>query len=358
MKRFSHFLSLNLICIFLFSGCKKEEVVSQTDNAQLEQNILNDFADVLVYPNYIEINNRANSMNNMIQAFVASPSDSALDLIRQAWKDTRSEWELSESYLFGPVEDFNYDPMMDDWPINHVDLDSLLATTSSLTPADIENLPTSLKGFHPIEYMIFGITGTRSASDFTARELEYLSSLSNNLNAVTLNLKNSWDPSLQGNFSDELKSAGKGSTRFASRKDAFITIVNSMVAICDEVANGKMEEPFVAQDSLLEESQFSHNSTADFTNNIRGVRNAYLCTYHNDGTGLNEIVSSLNTSLDNTIRAKIDAAINSFSAIDPNYGRAIYSHQMQILNTQSKINDLKATLETDLFNFINTNIKD
>lgn len=343
----------------LFSfGCKKEEVLNDTNSSQLEQNILNDFASVLVYPNYVEISSRANSLNNRIQSFVIQPSDSALDLIRQAWKDTRSEWELSESYLFGPVEDFNYDPMMDDWPINHVDMDSLLATTSPLTPSDIESLPTSLKGFHPIEYLIFGITGIRNAADFTQRELEYLSSLSNNLNQTTLNLKNSWDPTLSGNFSHELMTAGVGSTRFSSRKDAFITIVNAMVAICDEVANGKMEEPFIAQDSLLEESQFSHNSTADFTNNIRGVKNAYMCTYFNDGTGMNELVSSMNLSLDNTIRAKIDAAINSFSAIDLNYGRAIYNQQLQILNTQSKINDLKTTLETDLFNFINTNIKD
>ena len=56
----------------------------------------------------------------------------------------------------------------------------------------------------------------------------------------------------------------------------------------------------------------------------------------------------MNISLDNSIRSKIEAAINSFSAIDPNYGRAIYYQQVQIMNTQSLINDLKSTLETDL----------
>ncbi len=353
-----NFLSLLLLTLILINGCKKEEVITETNNSELEQNILNDFASVLVYPNYVEIHTRSTTMHNLIQSFVGQPSDSTLELIRQAWKDTRSEWELSESYLFGPVEDFNYDPMMDSWPINHVDMDSLLATTSPLTPADIDPLPTTLKGFHPIEYLIFGNTGVRSAADFSARELEYLASLSTNLNSITLSLKNSWDPAQTGNFSLQLTSAGNGSTRFASRKDAFITIVNSLIGICDEVANGKMEDPFVAQDSLLEESQFAHNSTTDFTNNIRGVKNAYMCTYINDGTGLNELVATLNLSLDNTIRAEIDAAINSFSAIDENYGIAIYNQPVQILNTQSKINALKETLETDLMDFIIANIKD
>lgn len=353
-----NFLSLSLLSLLLISGCKKEEVITETDNTQLEQNILNDFASVLVYPNYVEIYSRSLTMQNLIQEFVSQPSDSILELTRQAWKDTRSQWELSESYIFGPVEDFNYDPMMDSWPINHVDMDSLLATTSPLTPADIDALPTSLKGFHPIEYLIFGNTGIRMASDFTPRELEYLLSLSLNLTSITSDLKDSWDPAISGNFTVELTTAGNGSTRFASRKDAFITIVNAMIGICDEVANGKMEEPFVAQDSLLEESQFAHNSTTDFTNNIRGVKNAYMCTYFNDGTGLNELVAALNLSLDNKIKAEIDAAINSFSAIDENYGSAIYNQPVQILNTQAKINDLKETLETDLINFIMTNIKD
>ncbi|MBK8363769.1 MAG: hypothetical protein IPN61_07620 [Bacteroidetes bacterium] len=352
------FLTLAIISILFSSGCKKEEVVTEPNNSQLEQDILNDFASVLVYPNYSEIYTRSNSMNALVQSFVTNPDEPTLELIRQAWKSTRSQWELSESYLFGPVDDFSYDPMMDTWPINHVDLDSLLSTTDALTPAYIATLPTSLKGFHPIEYLIFGLSGTRSAGDFTARELEYLSSLSTDLNSITLSLKNSWDPAQPGNFSVQLKTAGNGSNRFASRKDAFITIVNAMAGICDEVANGKMEDPLVAQDSLLEESQFSHNSLEDFTNNIRGVRNSYLCTFTTDGKGLNELVASMNISLDNSIRSKIEAAINSFSAIDPNYGRAIYYQQVQIMNTQSLINDLKSTLETDLIDFIQTNVKD
>lgn len=358
MKLIKTLLSLSAITLLVLTACNKEELPIAESNLKVEENILKDFANVLVFPNYVEINSRAASMNSLVQAFAIAPSDSLLSLIRQSWKDTRKAWELSESYLFGPVEDFNYDPMMDDWPINHVDLDSLLATTTPLSPSDIVNLPTSLKGFHPIEYLIFGISGTRNANQFTTREIEYLSSLSENLFQVTSELKNSWDPSLANNFSNELITAGNGSVRFTTRKEAFITIVNAMVAICDEVANGKMEEPFVAQDSLLEESQFSHNSLEDFTNNIRGVKNAYLCTYYNDGIGLNELVSVTNLALDNSIRTKIESAILSFSTIDSNYGRAIYTNHIQILNTQAKINDLKAILETDLINFINTTIKD
>ena len=52
------FLTLAIISILFSSGCKKEEVVTEPNNSQLEQDILNDFASDLVYPNYSEIYSR------------------------------------------------------------------------------------------------------------------------------------------------------------------------------------------------------------------------------------------------------------------------------------------------------------
>jgi predicted lipoprotein len=260
--------------------------------------------------------------------------------------------------LFGPVEDFNYDPTMDDWPVNKVDLDSLLASNNALALADIDPLPTSLKGFHPIEYLLFGVGGKKLAADFSQREKEYLISLTQSLTNTTTALRISWDVSQGNNFTNELINAGNGSQRFSTRKDAFIAIVTAMAGICEEVADGKMNEPLLAQDSTLEESQFSHNSTADFKNNMSGVLNVYLGKYTGDGHGLNELVSAKNLSLDNTIQSQINAAINSFNSIDANYGKAIYTQQVQIHNAQDAINKLRGTLENDLMNFIQANIKD
>src|SRR5205807_449771 len=126
-----------------------------------------------------------------------------------------------------------------------------------LTVADIDSLPYSLKGYHPAEYLLFGVGGSKTTSQFTARQFQYLISLTQNLYNSVTGLRNSWDVS-QGNFSEQLITAGEGSTRYATRKDAFVAIVAAMIKICNEVANSKMQVPLAAHDSTLVESQYAH----------------------------------------------------------------------------------------------------
>jgi uncharacterized iron-regulated protein len=133
-------------------------------------------------------------------------------------------------------------------------------------------------------------------------------------------------------------------------------IVNSMIGICDEVANGKIEEPFVAQNPLLEESPFSYNSITDFTNNIRSVQNVYLGKYLLDGKGIEDLVRANNLSLDANIKNKINAAIAALNNVTVPFGQAIILQPIQITNAQNAINDLKSTLENDLLPFIKTTV--
>jgi uncharacterized iron-regulated protein len=183
--------------------------------------------------------------------------------------------------------------------------------------------------------------------------------LAQSLYNTTTQLRNSWDPAQPSNFTTQVITAGNGSTRFVTRQAFFLALVGSMSDICNEVANEKMQTPLAAQDSTLDESSFSHNSTIDFTNNITGVLHAYLSAYNGKGGhNLSELVSAKNASLDNTIQSQVNAAIASFKGITQPYEKAIYTQQNQIKTVQAAIRTLKATLDGDLTNFIQTNIKD
>jgi predicted lipoprotein len=298
-------------------------------------------------------------MNNAIITFNASSTDANLLAVRDAWKNTRGAWESCEGFLFGPVEDFSYDPTMDDWPVNKADLDGVLASNNALTVSDIDALGTTLKGFHAIEYVIFGVGSTQKAANITARDKQYLASLGKSLYNTTTQLRNSWDPAQPSNYTVQVTTAGKGSARYATRQDVFKALVGSMADICNEVANEKMQTPLAAKDSTLDESQFSHNSVTDFKNNITGVLNAYKCQYAGkSGHSLSELVASKNTALDSKIQSQINTAIASFNGITTTYEKAIYTQTNQIKTVQAAINTLKATIEGDLSNFIEVNVKD
>lgn len=339
-------------------SCKKSNSDNGTTDATLEGKVLVDFAGVLVNPNYQDLQAKAAILNTAVNTLVTTPTDANLLAAQAAWRNTRTPWESCEGFLFGPVEDFNYDPTMDSWPVDKNELDSLIASKNALQVADLDPLQYTLKGFHAIEYIIFGVGGTQRAANITARQKTYLSSLTLSLYNTTTQLKNSWDAS-SGNYSKQVVTAGTGSTTYTTHKALFIALVGSMSDICDEVANSKMQTPFAAKDSTLDESSFSHNSIADFKNNITGIYNAYMCTYNgSSGTGLNQIVNGKNASLDLKLQTQMKAAIASFSSITVTYELAIYTQQSQIKSVQATINTLKASLDGDLTAFINTNIKD
>jgi hypothetical protein len=74
---------------------------------------------------------------------------------------------------------------MDSWPVNRTDLDAVIASSDPLTATYIRNLPETQKGFHTIEYLLFGEARDRVATELDARELEYLTGLTHELTTAS-----------------------------------------------------------------------------------------------------------------------------------------------------------------------------
>jgi len=354
MKLAILFSSLLLVTPSFFSSCKKKE--KEIAKPDIVTFIFNDFSDKLALENLTNISAKSDILYNTINDLAANFNESNIGKAQSDWRNLRNEWEQSESFLFGPVSTQGLDPAIDTWPVNRNDLDSLLASKVVFSDSYMQNIQESLKGFHPLEYLIFGANGTKTSSEFTPREKEYMLALAKELKRICNMMPKSWDVA-HGAFSTELKTAGIGSVTYKTKKEAMLEIVNAMAGICDEVANGKIEEPFTAQNPDLEESQFSKNSFSDFKNNMQGVQNVYLCSYANKGVAISDWVRQYNVSLDSKIRSQVAAAISTFSTFSKPFGQAIISEQVQILNTQKILNELKGTLENELIPLINLNVK-
>lgn len=353
--KFNKTIAISIIVAVSISSCKKE-----ADNNQalenLNQIILTDFATNLAYASYANLAVQTSILHDKTQAFCGNPSQSGLQDCRDAWKISRSVWEQTEAYLFGPVATNNIDPRIDTWPINFNDLEVVMSSGNSLDENYINSLDDALKGFHPIEYLIFGINGNKLYSDFSPRELEYLLGLTQNLQTLTTNVATSWSPSISTSYFYEFSNAGNGSTYYTTQKAAYEEMINAMVGICEEVADGKIGEPFLLQNPALEESPFSRNSIIDFTNNIRGIQNVYLGKNSVDGKGLEDLVRQHNLSLDGNIKTKISNAISALNNITDPFGTAITTQPIQVQNAINAINELKTVLDGDLYNLIQLHI--
>ena len=184
-----------IFCCLLFAfafavGCGSDDDDEQGNGETYDAGtMLNDFANTVVLATYTDLDNKAGELLAAVKALEAETTQANLEKAQQAWKVTRKPWEQSESFLFGPVDIQGLDPALDSWPVNHVDLQSVLDSNDDLTKDYVGGLEDTLKGFHTIEFLLFRDGDQRKASDITERELQYLVSTTENLKASTSQLR-------------------------------------------------------------------------------------------------------------------------------------------------------------------------
>lgn len=352
-------LALTLTAALTLSACKKDDEENKVTaiDETLQARVLADFSANIAIANLADLSGKAAELDVAIAAFAASPSEMTLEAAQQKWYTTRIAWEQSEAFLFGPVATMELDPAIDSWPVNFVDIDSVISGNASYTEAFMDSLNPTLKGFHPIEYLLFGANGTRKYDELSTRQKEYLTALSLHLKTITAKMNHEWMVS-GGNYATQVSAAGTAaSTEFASQKEAILEITNAMIGIVDEVGGGKIEEPFLAKDPSLEESPFSKNSWTDFKNNLIGVRNVYTGKYAAQGASISDWVKQYNKSLDTRILQRIDASVSNLAAYTTPFGEAIISQSANVQATQTILADLKTIMEEELIPLIQQHVK-
>ena len=227
----------------------------------------------------------------------------------------------------------------------------MLASGDALTASSIDGLEDTLKGFHTIEYLLFRDGNQRKAADITPRELEYLVATTENLKAKTAQLRLAWD-STGENFAAEVANAGNSSQIYKSQKSAMQEMVNGMIVIADEVANGKISDPFNERDTTLVESQFSFNSITDFQDNIRGIQNVYLGKFTADGQGLSDFVASQDTALDARFQIEVQTAIDAIGAIPDPFRDSITANRVAVQTAIEAVSTVQQTLEQDILKLV------
>ncbi len=354
-------ITIALTCVAaLFYGCHKTN--NNTTTKVTEDQVLSDFVQKLALPQYQNLQAKATALNSAVTALNTTPTDANLANARQAWRDIRTSWETCEGFLFGPVEDNNYDPNTDTWPVDYHELDSLISNSPSLNVGTVQTLIQSLRGYHPLEFILWGQSGAATADSITANQKQYMLALSQDILNNIDSLNTSW-ATTGGDFQQQILQAGSGATRYTTHQQAFLAIIGSISDICNEVgqqtSGGKIYDPFTSRDSFQTESPFSHNSLIDFRNNIIGAQNAYLCTFNGvTGASISNLVSQNNISLDNTIKTQFTAAINALSNVTGTFETAIFTQRTQLQSAMTALNTIQATLDGDLKTYIQTYVKD
>ena len=354
-----------LLAAFFLAGCgggsggsgSSESFIDQ--NSDLAASVIENYVDDVVIDTYYDLRQKAIALREAVESIdVDNGTQADVQAAADAWVAARIPWEQSEAWLFGPVDFHGHDPALDSWPVNRTDLDAVLASSDELTEQYISALPPEEKGFHTVEYLLFREGETRNLSDFTSREIEYLVATAKDIESTAVELHEDWAEGAEP-YGDVLKSAGQdGNTVYTSLLSGIEEIISGMSIILDEVANGKIADPYDEQDVELVESQFSFNSLEDFAHDIVGVLNAYKGCRVSDNLdlpaedrtceadGLDDLIAQSDSALAEAVETEINAAIDAILAISQPFRDAITDAGQadEIEAAQEAINDVFETL--------------
>lgn len=305
--------------------------------------IITQYVNGVVVPTYKSLADDANELAALCQQLRENPTQGKVQECCDKWISARKYWELSEAFLFGAAADYNIDPHIDSWPLQKSQLDNILNNSSLIAALDEDGagadafatLGYGLLGFHAVEYVLFRDGAARNVGDISERELIYNAAVAQDLANQTVRLEASWagmnnissakraileeyelEPSF--NYGENMIEAGKaGNSLYKTQLAAMEQILTGASDISDEVGNTKITDPVNSGNVLDVESWYSWNSIADFTDNIRSVRNAYYGSL--DGTvnsnSLAAYMNKVNASLDSNVRSAIDNAIKEVSGM-------------------------------------------
>ena len=341
-------LRLTIPSVFLlyFLGCTPENapIINPPPPAETQQ-VNDNIANNVILPQIFEVDIKVNSLNFYIQKFLSERNPVALDAARIAWKTAHEWWAESQAMLLGPAKSSNLLVLLDAFPVVVADIEQVLEDNQLINQDLIISFSGSLKGFHALEYLLFGIDGNKQVSDFTAKEFSYIGAVAREMERLTQSLRYSWDPARE-NYVGQITNPGQSGGAYATDKDAMRDLIDAMIYVCDDLAERKIGKPLDMSADTLEESRFSSNSTNDYRSNILGVKYMYQGGKEPNSYGISGlVVARSGFGLDTTVFNEISNAVNAISVLVPTFSTSLSAKPGDVENARTTVRMLKNTLE-------------
>ena len=314
---------------------------SSDDSGDLATQAVENYAAV-VHEAYSVSLESAESMDQAIDAFIASPGEDTLAAAKSAWLDARYDYGITEVFRFygGPIDDeeTGTEGLINAWPLDEAYIDYVEGAsdvgivndpatyptidTATITAANEEGGEANIStGWHAIEFLLWGQDldtegpGVRPASDYTEaanadRRATYLAVASDLLLTHLQELVDAWAPDAD-NYRAEFVAL--------DTEEALTNIITGMGELTlGELAGERMTVAYEERSQEDEHSCFSDNTTDDYLANIEGIEAVAQGSYGSvSGVGIIELVAASDQALADAIEDTIESSKAAAAAIPP-----------------------------------------
>ncbi len=355
--------------VVFFANCTKKEVSISLESQNKEA--ITNYANI-VLATYEDSYTSAVSLQQKVNAFVATPTAQGLIDCKNAWLASRNFYGQTEAFRFygGPIDgDNGLEGYINAWPMDENAIDYVAGNPASGIINDVANYPNITKnvimdlnevasetsiftGWHAVEFLLWGqdlsatSAGTRPYTDFLTTN-----GTASNQARRKIYLKVVTDLLIEhlGVVRDAWKTGSVYREGFVNNAD-IPTVMGKIFTGIGSLCKGELsgQRMFAAVDSGDQENEhscFSDNTINDIKMNFLGIKNVYLGTY----TRLNGskiMWKSFAEITQNFNKTKADAVITAFADVDAKINLIPLIFDQAIINNPTKILDAVEALST------------
>ncbi|HEU4615330.1 MAG TPA: imelysin family protein [Kofleriaceae bacterium] len=325
--------------------------------------VAGELAAEIIVPTYDEVVDRTAMLATAAHAFVTSPDADTLAALQAAWRAARVPWKQTDAFRFGPTAMQSLATAIDQVPVDPTKIEAELAGTATLDAAYVANLGANKKGFHTIEYFVFGSDPAAVLASLTTdaqapRRRDYLAACADELAATAVRLRDAWV-----GYAAQLADPGADNIEYPTIKASIDALVNESVFQAEVVADARIGKPMGTATGgtpkpELQESAPSENSIADMTQTLTGIRNIYYGTRTGEpGKGIGSLVAAASPATDRDVRTALDAAFSAVAAIPTPYTQALLDERPEVMAAYTAVQELQRVLATEVIATLGATLK-
>ncbi|MEM8566084.1 MAG: imelysin family protein [Bacteroidota bacterium] len=364
-----HYKIKPLLCIVvaavLLISCGKQGPTEEEFAAAAEN-----YADI-VLANYQDSYNETVKLKELIDAFVAAPTEEGFAACKAQWLKARDPYGQTEAFRFygGPIDDEDGpEGLINAWPMdeNYIDYvrgDSTAGLINNLeeypeiTKALLEKLNESFSeesiftGYHAIEFLLWGQDFYKDSGGLRAYTDYVVDGTAPNPERRGLYLRLTAELLLEHLSSVKQEWEKDGTYRAAFLAYPKNEIITKIFTALGEFSKGELsgERMFVAVDSKDQENEhscFADNTIADIVNNFQGIVNVYTGEYTRvdgskvSGTSYAALATKINPEKATAADQAINATFQAINEIPTPFDQAIIENEEEVLKAVEALEDL------------------
>lgn len=168
-----------------------DKATNDSDSGFNRRAMLENVADNIIIPSFVQLQAKVNAMNDSIVAFLQAPSEARLLAARAAWEEAYLAWQYASRYNFGPAQTSTGTLFQKAgvFPANPNRIEEFIAAGNFNN-----DLARDARGFNAIEYLLYDVVSASQvvAKFANANRRQYLQTLSAELKANVDAVVNGW----------------------------------------------------------------------------------------------------------------------------------------------------------------------